>query len=64
MVGGTGDGAAAEAVMCCSCGGLCGYDDGVSNAGDVALVVLVGSSPACLWGWLGVFGAVKLKLLW
>ena len=30
---------------------------------DVALVVLVGSSPACPWVCLVVFVAVKLKLL-
>jgi hypothetical protein len=35
-----------------------------SDVGDVALVVVVGSSPACSWVCLGFFVAVKSKLRW
>jgi hypothetical protein len=35
-----------------------------NNVGDMALVVVVGSSPTCSWVCLGLFVAVKLKLLW
>jgi hypothetical protein len=35
-----------------------------SDVGDVALVAVVGSSPACSWVCLGLFVAVKSKLRW
>jgi hypothetical protein len=35
-----------------------------NNVGDVSLVVIVGSSPMCSWVCLGLFVAVKSKLLW
>jgi hypothetical protein len=35
-----------------------------SDVGDMALVVLVGSSPTCSWVFLGLLVAVKLKLRW
>jgi hypothetical protein len=35
-----------------------------SDVEDMALVVLVGSSPTCLWVFLGLLVAVKLKLRW
>jgi hypothetical protein len=35
-----------------------------SDVGDVALVVLVGSSPTCSWVCLGFLVAVKSKLRW
>jgi hypothetical protein len=37
---------------------------GMSDVGDVALVVIVSSSSACSWVGLGLFVAVKSKLRW
>ena len=37
---------------------------GVCDVGDAAMVVVVGSSPACSWDGLGWFVAVKSKLRW
>ena len=37
---------------------------GTSDVGDVAMVAVVGSSPACPWVCLGLFVAVKSKLRW
>ena len=62
--GGEGDGAAVAAVLCCSRRGFCGNDDGMSDVGDMALVVLVGSFPACPCVCFSVFVVVKSKLLW
>ena len=36
----------------------------VSKVGDVVLVEVVGSSPACSWDGLSWFVAVKSKLRW
>jgi hypothetical protein len=36
---------------------------GVSDVGDVAYVEVVVSSMACLWVCLGLFVAMKLKML-
>jgi hypothetical protein len=35
-----------------------------SDVGDVALVMVVGSSSACPWVCLGLFVAVKSELRW
>ena len=42
---------------------------GVCNVGDAAMVAVVGSSPACLWDYLGLFccrevGAAATGPLW
>jgi hypothetical protein len=37
---------------------------GRSDVGDMALVVVVGSSPACPWVCLGLLVVVKSKLRW
>ena len=44
--------------------GFCGNDDGVSEVGGVAVVAVVGSSPACPRFCLGLFVDVESKLWW
>jgi hypothetical protein len=44
------------------CPGFCGNDDGGSDAGDMAMVAVVGSSPVCPRDCLGLIVGVKLKL--
>ena len=41
---------------------FCGNDDGGSDVGNAAMVVIVGSSPACPRYYLGLFVAMESKL--